>query len=184
MARVATACPGDGIGDCRCAVEGGDGEAGGVEAIVRQHGGRPFPALIAARANGIEGDAEDAGTRSLHIGLRLPRHRGERRRAARADVQHSPPAGVPERRVVALDVGVQRKGDEGPGDLVDRERRRGRPARLGARIVVLPERLVVRMEAPIEPGEARDDGILVQQHRVASHEVPRKTFCPTSTASL
>ncbi len=153
VARVSRPGAGNGVRDGWRAVERRDREARRIQAVEGQHRRGALPAFVLARAHRVQRGLEHAFACALHEGLRGASHRGERGGSARADVEHPAPARMPGRSVVPLDIGMERVRHERSGNLVQCERRGGRPARILARLLIGAERLVVRMQAPVEPRE-------------------------------
>src|SRR5882672_7427630 len=94
MAGVAMSGARQRVRNSRRPIDGGDGEAGGIEAVARRSGRR-------SRA-------------LLHVGGLRADYRGERGGTAGTQVEHASAAAMPQRLTRALDVGMQGVGDEGP----------------------------------------------------------------------
>ena len=106
MAGISVAGTGQCVGDRGRAIHRGEGEASGIQMVEREHACRTRATGVAAGANGVERGTQRPRAPSFHVARRRTSHVGQRGRPSGAEIEHAAAAGVPESRVVALDVGV------------------------------------------------------------------------------
>ena len=172
MTLITFAAAAEGVCDRRLTVDDGDREATGIEMIgAEERRGASAVDPVSAGAHRIDhrrgghgapaGDATDVAADDAL----------QRGRPARREIDHAAAAGMPGVGVVPLDVRVEAEREEGAVHLGEVDRRGDPPEWIVARLLVRLHADVLRMQPRVALGQARHDGVLVDEQRVPGDQI-------------